>query len=77
MTVLGEVAAAAPVLALVHIFSLLLATAATLILITVLVALLAGFDMLFVASALIGHVHAPFGLRIGLTVGFKEFDLLE
>ncbi|CDX20319.1 membrane hypothetical protein [Mesorhizobium plurifarium] len=65
LAVFGEVAAAAPVLtrtALIHVavLGLLLLTAAMPV-VAVLVALLAGLDVLFVASALIGHVDFSVG----------------
>lgn len=65
LTVFGEVAAAASVLALaplthVAVLGLLLSAAAMLI-VAVLVALLAGLDVLFVGSALIGHIELSVG----------------
>jgi hypothetical protein len=65
LTVLGEVAAAAPVLArapLTHVAVLgLLLSAAAMLILAVLVALLAGLDVLFVGSALIGHIQFSVG----------------
>lgn len=65
LAVFGEVAAAAPVLArapLTHIAVLgLLLSAAAALIVAVLVALLAGLDVLFVGSALIGHIEFSVG----------------
>jgi hypothetical protein len=65
LTVLGEVAAAAPVLArapLTHVAVLgLLLSAAAMLILAVLVALLASLDVLFVGSALIGHIEFSVG----------------
>jgi hypothetical protein len=56
--VLGEIAAAAAMAALLSVLTLfgLLLTGTVLV---VLVALLAGLDVLFVGSALVGHVSSP------------------
>jgi hypothetical protein len=60
LAVFGEVAAAAPMLAgilLAHVAVLgLLLSAPAMLVVAVLVALLAGLDVLFVGSALIGHM---------------------
>jgi hypothetical protein len=65
LAVFGEVAAAAPMLArapLTHVAVVgLLLPAAAMLLVAVLVALLAGLDVLFVGSALIGHIEFSVG----------------
>lgn len=82
LTVFGKVTAAAPVLArapLTHIavLGLLLSAAATLI-VAVLVALLAGLDVLFVGSALIGHIQFSVGSDVSSGGEIKDaFGILE